>query len=77
MTEKEIKAIEARALAATPGPWSPCDSGETGEPVNDNFAISWEGERADVVFIAAARTDVPALIAALREANAKIAAYES
>jgi hypothetical protein len=49
MTEDELKAIEKRVNAATPGPWT------TGA-----------GKIQDRTFIAAARTDVPTLVAEVR-----------
>lgn len=51
MTDEELKAIEARANAATPGPWM---KGVTYD----------HGRNAE--FIAASRTDVPALAAEVR-----------
>jgi hypothetical protein len=72
MTEEELNAIEARANAATPGPW-----GEQDERI-----VSWqnpdeatwicdcsetEGSGDDMPFIAHARNDVPALMAHIRE----------
>lgn len=83
MTEDELKAIEARAEAATPGPW------ETGEevsypgrcagiwPQGDTWNIVttdcgvYGPELVDAVFIAHARTDVPALIAEVRRLRAE------
>lgn len=74
MTRPDTKAILARADAATPGEWVSRDEGDYGEvwrigekrhrvceiasSVTDDFT---EQERADMAFIAAARTDVPAL----------------
>ena len=82
MTEEEIEAIAARAAAATPGPWGIyVPEGESpricnlilGEEIDCTLAyIADEAEGDNAPFMAAAPTDVPALIAALREANAKI-----
>ena len=66
MTEEEIEAIAARAAAATPGPWHK-EPGPDGYYWYDDLETQENGD-----FIAHARTDVPALVAALREANAKI-----
>ena len=88
MTEQELDAIAARAEAATPGPWVFAPSsqgslehgcvlvgGRLGNGLGDDGLHVGEEEFGvhDAAFIAAARTDVPALVAALREANAKIA----
>ena len=85
-----LDEIEARAEAATPGPWEADDIGHSGaeEPsgiVVHTGAFDWDdlmrGEAESAVtwmpgwdrhhgdnaeFIAASRTDVPALVAALR-----------
>ena len=87
MDDDELKAIEARADAATVGPWHhdnttlwACVTSKPGGfggaiaqsvPINDP-----QRERANAAFIAAARTDVPALAAALREAWAALARVE-
>jgi len=85
MTEEEIEAISARAAAATLGPWKVDYGDNVDRPqiwvtTTDDDAEFSIGQvhyvthqtQHDGVFIAAARADVPALIAALREANAKI-----
>ncbi len=69
----DIKAIRARADAATPGPWRAADIGRQDElhdhvvargcaieiqPIVDGHLAD---EHHDCAFIAAARTDVPAL----------------
>ena len=86
MTEQELEAISARAAAATPGPWrmeyvdGANDRPHVWVTTTDDDAEFSIGQvhyvthqtQHDGVFIAAARADVPALIAALREANAKI-----
>jgi hypothetical protein len=82
MTEDELKAIETRANAATPGPWTTgagkVEGGQVRELViapNDDVivAIAYGGfgnpvDRTgqDRTFIAAARTDVPALVKEVR-----------
>lgn len=66
---KRLNEIEARANAATPGPWEwgPQD-GWLG--TEGGVAVGWKWgtltQEADGQFIAHARTDVPALVAALR-----------
>jgi hypothetical protein len=67
MTEQDLAAIEARANAATAGPW---------EATHQYYACwSLDGPEAngpdmmpegDATFIANARTDVPALVAELK-----------
>ncbi|MGW7283890.1 hypothetical protein ACWGH4_00065 [Streptomyces sp. NPDC054847] len=76
--EQWLAEIEARANAATAGPWC-TDSWEIYQGTEYVPGISmWIGEtcrgmtsmeqdRADAAFIAAARTDVPALVAEVRE----------
>jgi hypothetical protein len=76
--EQWLAAIEARANAATPGPWC-TDSWEIyqgaeyvpgiSEWIGETCrgATSMEQDRADAAFVAAARTDVPALVAEVRE----------
>lgn len=84
MTDQELQAIEERANAATPGPWKaneshydfavfaphPSESGNTLIAQIDG-GISTDSER-DADFIAAAREDVPALIAEVRDLRAKL-----
>lgn len=76
----ELAEVEARAEAATEGPWTAEYSGETGNCV---LPPGYESTReyvartqlylavSDAVFIAAARTDVPRLAEALRSAWAE------
>ena len=65
-----LDEIEARADAATPGAWEAWDRGigfevhVNGEGLNSEFRETFR--QADAEFIAAARTDVPQLVAALR-----------
>ena len=78
MTGLDLDAIEARANAATRGSWSAFHwddepSFDRGWAVTSDAGDDWVADylRAeDVAFIAHARTDVPALVAALREARA-------
>ena len=78
----DLDAIEARANAATKGPWA-WQANDKGYPQqivgNDDglvlVAETFTGPEhfpAEAEFIAHARTDVPALIAALREAQIKL-----
>lgn len=73
LTVEQLAAIEARATAATPGPWC-TDSWEIYQGTEYIAGAEWIGEtcrgttsleqdRADAAFVAAARTDVPALLA--------------
>jgi hypothetical protein len=75
-----LDQIEARATAATEGPWRALttgpgggdhwyvvDNGESIALVHANDGIDEDQREPDATFIAAAREDVPALIAALRE----------
>lgn len=70
-----LDEIEARANAATPGPWTP----QTirlydGVDLPDETVAQWQ---RDAVFIAHARTDVPALIARVRELEAECAKWKT
>lgn len=90
--ERELAAIEARAQAATEGPWKAenleRDYGHRGiywvsvdrpdeiktvaevDANDDGVEAIWR--MADAEFIANARTDVPALLALVREQQAKL-----
>lgn len=77
MNEDELNAIEARATAATPGPWKASPNYLIGGWwVQDNATRERESSVADfsteedAVFIAAARIDVPALILEVRRLRA-------
>lgn len=71
MTDDELKAIEERANAATPAPWT---TFAWSKWAPDEVSVSgprltgYEGEvvPADAEFIAHARTDVPTLLAEVR-----------
>ena len=71
----DLDAIEARAEAATPGPWRQTASRRGYRDVlqtPDTYAdrmIAKGCPNADAAFIAHARTDVPALVAELRAAR--------
>jgi hypothetical protein len=73
-----LDAIEARAAAATPGPWEVIDligsrplraSVWTTEDGVHDVCLAEETTPADAAFIAAARTDIPALLAVARAAR--------
>jgi hypothetical protein len=65
----DLDAIEARANAATPGPWKYCADSDAIKGTN---ALIVRGARSNSgPFIAHARTDVPALIARVRELEAE------
>ena len=71
--------IEARASAATPGPWEFNLGGDweitaNGGSLDYVASISDHGDQSDLdaIFIASARTDIPALIAMAREQRAAI-----
>ena len=88
MTDQELDAISARAEKATPGPLITTGDEGYDEDFTHVVGVideRWTGSRgfsllADCShhegsnhhFIAHARTDVPSLVAALRDANAKI-----
>lgn len=72
MTEKELAEIEARATAATEGPWKSERvlefKGKEAWDLEGPTFWTWDGNmiEPDAVFIAAARTDVPVLVAEVR-----------
>lgn len=84
-SDLDLEAIEKRADEATPGPWrwEATDGGRLVAPLLVVVLVDGEdydgvfGSPADRDFIAAARTDVPALVAALREARTRAQAAES
>ena len=79
MSDIDLDAIEARANAATPGPWlvlrgMDCTHVRAQDGHFETGCINWDGRDAsDADFIAAARTDIPALIARVREQEQEIA----
>ena len=84
MTEEELKAIEARLQAATPGPWSDfCESGDwwietmadDGSPGGLVVCDANDMDAADMALIAAAPTDIAALIAEVRRLRTLIVNY--
>jgi hypothetical protein len=85
--ELDLDAIEERAARATPGPWvlegdAPDRRGHeaimvTGEKRNEHGyrpfpSAHCYGPKADTIFIAAAREDVPRLVARVRELKARL-----
>ena len=79
MTEQELTAIEERATAATMGPWDGTkNSGVVSKHTRDHVFETGCGcctdkalSAEDAAFIAAARVDVPALIAEVRKLTAE------
>ena len=79
MNEEQLRAIELRANAATPGPWE--EVAESGEcwltSQSDETAATYIVpdtalmNQDDIEFIAHAREDVPALIAEARRLQAQ------
>ena len=75
--ELDLDAIEARVNAATDGPWEAYPDGlvwtkvpRIGDPVSGSVLPE------DAEFIAAARTDVPALVAEVRRLRAVLANHD-
>lgn len=90
MSRPNLDAIEARAAAATPGQWANEDEGgnRTPEPCCGTFLnygdhcfatgprhLDEADAKRDTAFIAAARTDVPALCAYVRQLEADALAW--
>jgi hypothetical protein len=78
LTDQQLDDIEARAAAATRGPWRQDDFAEIKSPDGDTIADYWEPTHTsrNGEFITRAREDVPALLAEirrLRAANAELA----
>lgn len=84
MTDLDLDDIQARADAATEGPWTAhtagerggdhwyiCDEGESIAHVSANDGVNEDQREPDAEFIAHAREDVPALIARVRELETK------
>lgn len=89
--EEELKAIEARLAAITPGEWEWYDRKLHTNYEKGQYAVghevlrlencgdydaepSIEGREADMVFMAAAPSDVRTLVSALHDARAALAA---
>jgi hypothetical protein len=80
MTEEQLKEIEDRANAATPGPWVQhgryVRKNHVREIVIQGSFLKKDGVNSlpviDAEFIAHARTDIPALIAEVREQKEQI-----
>lgn len=84
MNEQQLREIEERATAATPGPWEAIGfdnqakhitwlgDADGGDEVADLGAVRNE----DAIFIATCRKDIPALIAEVRRLQAKVEALE-
>ena len=76
MSDEELQAIKVRCDAATPGPWEVSEGG--GVWVD---ATCWEGVSGgradDAAFIAAARTDIPALVVEVEQLRAKVSELEA
>lgn len=76
MDETTLAAIEARAAAATPEPWTLKRAEESDRQVwvsGAEVILDWGDP--DAAFIAAARSDVPALVAEVRRLTAENAAW--
>lgn len=79
MTEEQLKEIEARANAATPGPWKVewdynglrVSEGESKEDYWDTFA----NDDVDLPFMSHAREDIPKLLAEVRRLRAQRKVY--
>lgn len=85
LSPERLAGISARVESATAGPWC-TDSWEIYQGTEYAAGAEWIGEtcrgsvdgtqdRADAAFIAAARTDVPALLAEVERLKAELAKY--
>lgn len=73
MTPEQLDAIEARANAATPGPWT-LDHPDDGTEITGPDSTVTE---LDIQFIIHARTDIPALIAEIRRLRRELGRLSS
>ena len=75
MNDEQLQAIKARANAATPGPWE-CHNDDFVVVLHDGVwhTISIPDTSPNAAFIAAARADVPALVAEVERLRAQLAA---
>jgi len=81
MTPSELAAIEARANAATEGPWLESGSQITASETDGDgrpwpWMVASDLAPNDCVFLACARADIPALVARVRELEAELAAAD-
>lgn len=73
LSDAELEAIEARANAATPGPWAIAKwrhGGVKSEAINGLVADTTAPNDAE--FIAAARTDIPTLLSEVRSQQSSL-----
>ena len=71
----DLDAIEARAAAATPGPWDSPDASKYPDNAEELHISNWclsMSTSEDAQFIAHSRTDIPALTARVRETEADL-----
>lgn len=66
MTEEELKAIEARANAASDAPWTFFPPHDVENSESETLLAVHSGNPADGEFAARARFDIPALLAEVR-----------
>lgn len=74
MTDAELQAIKARCDAATQGPWIAYD-GDEWWYVEASLSICIELTEDNATFIAAARTDIPALLAEIAQLRFIVTEY--
>jgi hypothetical protein len=82
MSDEQLQEIEARANAARQGPWGQIVMTQQWYPELESYGMpnlallcfpeSYELTEADQEFIAAAREDVPALVAEVRRLKAEL-----
>ncbi|WP_424862878.1 hypothetical protein [Streptomyces sp. MMS24-I29] len=77
LTEQQLADIETRANAAAPGPWVRWGSGHPTTLIDaEGLFVGNIAQGEDADFILHARQDVPALVAEVRHARARIAELE-
>lgn len=75
LSKKELDEIRAREQEATPGPWITfCDHKQH---FDDEFYIDGFQCEGDIVFVANARTDIPALLFHIEEQDKRIAKLQA
>jgi hypothetical protein len=83
ISERDLARIEACCATASPAPWDPIEFSEDGRlrrGIQNGGGVGWIGDivhQEDAAFIAQARTDLPALVAAVREAKEALEPLEA
>jgi len=86
LTIKELEAIKQRAEKATEGPWKTTPLHQRGRPEPSGYLVTLPDAvsvdypllcKTNAEFIAASRTDVPALVAEVERLKKEVAEYKN